>query len=459
MRHDSDTICAIATPPGEGGVGIVRLSGPVSLAILRALFRTPGGRPRQEWPAHRLVHGFVVDPRDDTRVDEVLAVYMPRPRSYTGEDVVEFQGHGGPTPLRRIVDLALQRGARSPAPGEYTLRAFLNGRLDLAQAEAVIDVIRARTDLSLRTAMGQFSGKLSARVLGVSDRLLDWMARLEATIDFPEDDIPSVSTQRMQAMAEDILAEVEGLLAGAEQGRILRDGARVAIVGKPNVGKSSLLNALLGESRAIVTEVPGTTRDSIEEWLDVRGIPTRVIDTAGIRHSVDQIESIGVGRARAHLQSAELVLMVLDGSRPLEPEDEDVATLSDGRPRIVVVNKSDLAPAWEDAARLAGGDPVVRVSALSGGNVQGLVQAMADRFTSGLPVGDETVGGNLRHRDALYRAREHVRKARETAVKGLPADFVTIDLRAAVDALGEITGSHITDEVVSRIFSQFCLGK
>lgn len=440
-------------------MGIVRLSGPSALAILRGLYRTERGRARVDWPSHRLFLGHVIDAATGERIDQVLAVFMRGPRSYTGDDVVEIHAHGGPAGLRRIVDGALRLGARVPAPGEFTQRAFLNGRLDLAQAEAVIDVIRARTDLALRTAMGQFTGKLSSRVLGLSDRLLDWIAQLEATLDFPEDDIPAVSCSRIVAGADDILAAIDALLARAEQGQVLRDGVRVAIVGAPNVGKSSLLNALLGEQRAIVTEVAGTTRDSIEEWLNIEGVPMRIIDTAGIRHSDDAIETAGIARARRHLEVADLVLLVLDGSRPADKNDRDTAALTESRPRIVVVNKADLPPCPE-VAELAGEDGVVCISARTGDNLGALRTAMAHRVTGGgIEVSDELVGGNLRHREALYRARGHVRKARATALASMAADFVTIDLRAAVDALGEITGARVTDEVIARIFSQFCLGK
>lgn len=459
--HNNDTICAIATPPGEGGIGIVRLSGPRSLGILCDLYRSPRGRKVIRWQSHLLVLGFIVDPLTGERVDEVFCVYMQAPRSYTGEDIVEIHGHGGAIPLRRIVDLALRLGARMPSPGEYTLRAFLNGRLDLAQAESVIDVIRARTDTALRTAMGGYAGKLSGRVRILSERILDWIAQLEATLDFPEDDVPAHSSLTTVATADSVLTELDRLLAGAEQGRLLRDGVRVAIVGKPNVGKSSLLNALLGEARAIVTEIPGTTRDSIEEWLNVHGIPMRVVDTAGIRHSNDRVEAIGIERARVHLELADLALLVLDATGPPNEEDAHIAAISAGRPRLVVVNKIDAADAFDikPFERLADGDPCLLVSATNGAGVGELTRAMSSRLSQGLTVADEVVGGNLRHRDALYRAREHIARARDTAAAGLQADFVTIDLKEAVDALGEITGTRVTEEIVARIFSQFCLGK
>jgi tRNA modification GTPase len=447
-----DTICAIATPPGEGGVGIVRVSGPSARAILSRLYRSRGGRTRADWPSHRLIHGYVIDPSSDERIDEVLAVWMEGPRSFTGEDVAEFQAHGGPAPLRRIMDVVLREGARTAGPGEFTKRAWLNGRLDLAQAEAVIDVIRARTDLSLRAAMGQFSGRLSTRVRLLSDSLLDWIARLEATLDFPEDDIPAVSAPRQAADADAAIDRIDALLVGAEQGRVLRDGVRVAIVGRPNVGKSSLLNALLGEARAIVTDLPGTTRDSIEEWLNVEGVPMRVIDTAGIRHAADAIEAMGIERSRRALESADLALVVLDASAPIEAGDREILAATEGRSRILVANKSDCP------RRLALEEPLLSISARSGQGLERLVHEMSARVR-GLSVADEEIGGNLRHRDALYRARHHLVAARTTALDALPADFVTIDLRAAVEALGEITGTAVSEEVVTRIFAQFCLGK
>jgi len=427
----------------------VRLSGPRALEILRRMFRTRSGRPRGAWESHRLVLGFVLD--GDERVDEVLAVYFRAPQSYTGEDVVELHGHGGPAPLKRIVDVALRAGARTPEPGEFTLRAFMNGRMDLAQAEAVIDIIRARTDLSLRQAMSQFSGKLSTRVRALQDEILDWMAQLEAQIDFPEDDIPAAAVAEMVVRADAILARFDVLLAGADAGRVLRDGVRIAIVGCPNVGKSSLLNALLGEDRAIVTDIPGTTRDSIEEWINVRGIPARIVDTAGIRASGDAIEEMGIERSRAMLALADLALVVLDAARGVDADDEEILRISEEKPRIVVLNKCDVSDVE--------GRDAVRISARTGFGIDALLETIRSRIFSGIPLDHEEVGGNLRHRDALLRGRAHLTQARETAAGGLPVDFITIDLKAAVLALGEITGSSVTDQVIRRIFTQFCLGK
>ncbi len=400
--------------------------------------------------------GTVCDAQGDP-LDQVMAVFMAAPRSYTGENVVELHGHGGPAPLRRLLDRVIEAGARHARPGEFTLRAFCNGRLDLAQAEAVLDVIRSRTDLSLRMALGQYAGKLSGRVRELSAQVLDWIAQLEASIDFPEDDIPTLSRTVLLERADGLLSRLDQMLGSAEAGRLLRDGMRVAIVGKPNVGKSSLLNALLGEARAIVTPIAGTTRDTIEEWVNLRGIPMRVVDTAGIRHSEDVLETMGIERSRQHLQECDVALLVLDCSRPFTDEDRHIVELAVGKPQVIVFNKVDVADSDHLAAAV--GSPGVPISATSGEGLEHLADALVARASGGVPMDHELVSGNVRHREALYRAREHLRQARITIEANLPADFVTIDLRAAVHALGEITGTSINDEIVTRIFSQFCIGK
>ena len=357
----NDTIAAIATPPGIGGVGIVRLSGPESLAIARRIFRRSSKRPEAaDWQpgSHRLYYGHAVQPRTGQALDEALLAFMRGPHSYTAEDVVEIQAHGGPLVLRRILDAALGEGARLANPGEMTLRAFLNGRLDLAQAEAVMDVIGARTDESLHLAMEQLRGRLSAQVQGARQDVLGALAQIEASIDFP-DDVPAPEPETLRAAIEAAAEKVSRLLAGAEQGRVYREGLRVAIIGRPNVGKSSLLNALLRSERAIVTPIAGTTRDTVEEFANVRGIPVQLIDTAGINESSDPVEQIGVQRSRAAAATADLVLLVLDASEPLTEQDETVRAAlltlgigrsdslphdgaQSGRPVVVVFNKSDL---------------------------------------------------------------------------------------------------------------------
>ncbi|HEY7358997.1 MAG TPA: tRNA uridine-5-carboxymethylaminomethyl(34) synthesis GTPase MnmE [Ktedonobacterales bacterium] len=486
----NDTIAAIATPPGIGGVGIVRLSGPESLAIARRIFRRAGKQQHAaDWQpeSHRLYYGHAIQPRTGQTLDEALLAFMRGPRSYTAEDVVEIQAHGGPLVLRRILDAALSEGARLANPGEMTLRAFLNGRIDLAQAEAVMDVIGARTDESLHLALEQLKGRLSEQVQAARQDTLGALAQIEASIDFP-DDVPAPEPEALRAAIEAASERVARLLAGAEQGRVYREGLRVAIIGRPNVGKSSLLNALLRAERAIVTPIAGTTRDTVEEFANVRGIPVQLIDTAGINESSDPVERIGVERSRAAAASADLVLLVLDASEPLTAQDDAVGAAlhtfgfgrSDsmlqasqnaaangaqaGRPVVVVLNKSDLPqrlPEAEATARWPGA-PVVRTSMVTQDGLEALeeqVRALALVRQGRAPAGDEALVTNTRHRDALRRAAEHLGEALATLRQALPLDFVAIDLHGAANALGEITGETATEDLLERIFHDFCLGK
>jgi len=421
MRYSlDDTIAAISTPVGEGGIGIVRLSGPEALSILQRLFK-PGGcgakRDGSFTPApYHLHYGHIVDPETGERVDEVLVAYMPAPHTYTREDVAEIDCHGGIVPLRRVLALCLRQGARLAHEGEFTLRAFLNGRLDLAQAEAVLDIVRAKTEASLRVAMGQLGGGLSREVREVRSKLVETLAYLEASIDFPEDEIPNHDPTANLSTA---IEHLERLLAQADQGIIYRQGVRTAIVGRPNVGKSSLLNALLRTSRAIVTPIPGTTRDTLEETINLHGIPLCLIDTAGIRKGRDPIEQLGVERSRRALERADLVLMMVDGSEPL-----------------------------------------ARISALTGEGLPLLEEAIADLIFGGQVVtSDLPLVSSPRHQEILNRALAHLCDALHAHENGMPADFVTIDLTAAINALGEITGETASDDLLEAIFSNFCIGK
>jgi tRNA modification GTPase len=489
----NDTIAAIATPPGIGGVGIVRLSGPEALAIARRIFRRAGKhQPASDWQpeSHRLYYGHAVQPRTGQILDEALLAFMRGPRSYTAEDVVEIQAHGGPLVLRRILEAALGEGARLANPGEMTLRAFLNGRIDLAQAEAVMDVIGARTDESLHLALEQLKGRLSEQVQAARQDTLGALAQIEASIDFP-DDVPAPEPEALRAAIEAVSGRVARLLAGAEQGRVYREGLRVAIIGRPNVGKSSLLNALLRAERAIVTPIAGTTRDTVEEYANVRGIPVQLIDTAGINETSDPVERIGVERSRAAAATADLVLLVLDASEPLTEQDEAVGAAlrtfgfggSDstlqasqsnhqtaaasgahaGRPVVLVLNKSDLPQrlAEREVTARWPGAPVVRTSMVTRDGLEALeeqVRALA-MVGQGRAAGDEALVTNTRHRDALRRAAEHLGESLETLRQGLPLDFAAIDLHGAANALSEITGETATEDLLERIFHDFCLGK
>ncbi|HVG00414.1 MAG TPA: tRNA uridine-5-carboxymethylaminomethyl(34) synthesis GTPase MnmE [Chloroflexia bacterium] len=463
-----DTIAAIATPQGEGGIGTIRVSGPASAEVLSRIFvPASGGHVRPgEMESHRLVFGHVIDPASGAKVDEVLAVLMQAPHSYTREDVVEIDCHGGTMPLQSILSLCLREGARLAEPGEFTLRAFLNGRLDLAQAEAVLDVVQARTGEGLRLAVEQLGGGVSARVKGIRARLLHALAHLEANIDFPEDDVPPAD---VTPELHDGLADLDALIAGASTGIVLRQGVRTAIVGRPNVGKSSLLNALLRTERAIVTAIPGTTRDTLEEVANVRGVPLVLTDTAGLRHEADTddpVERIGMDRTRRALATADLALLVFDGSEPLGEADlEVIAQAKELAPamRVAVLNKTDLPPAFDlqELRGILAGVEVVRASAATPGGTGALEERLAGLVLSGKAVraGDEALVTSVRHRDALERARGHVREALESAGSGAPAAFVAVDLHSALNALGEITGETVREDLLDEIFSNFCIGK
>jgi tRNA modification GTPase len=451
-----DTIAAISTPLGEGGIGIVRLSGPDARTILSRLFRPGLQSPTSNLHPRRLTYGQIVDPADGSVVDEVLAVYMPAPRTYTREDVVEIQAHGGPVPLRRILELVLRQGARLAEPGEFTVRAFLHGRLDLAQAEAVLDIVRARTEAGLRAAVGQLEGRLSGEVRRVRQALLDVLAYLEASIDFTEDEIPP---QDLTPVLRETAAQLEALLARADEGIILRQGVRTAIVGRPNVGKSSLLNALLRSERAIVTPIPGTTRDTVEESVNLGGVAFVLVDTAGIAETQDVVERLGVERSRQTLAHADLALLVVDGSQPLTDVDREIAALIGDRPAILVVNKCDLPPVQMGDALLPHA-PRVEVSALTGQGLAELEAKMTESVLAGRVVSsDAPLVTNPRHKAALARALEAVRAAGQAHAEGLPADLVSVHVTTAVHALGEITGETISEELLETIFANFCVGK
>lgn len=455
MYGTEDTIAAISTPIGEGAIGIVRMSGADALRIVCNLFV-----PAQHdltLQSHRLHYGHIVEPENRQKVDEVLVGYMQSPHTYTCEDVVEINCHGGTVPLQRILSLCLHEGARQALPGEFTLRAFLNGRIDLSQAEAVLEVIRAKTDASLRSAVGQLEGHLSARIRTVRARVLEVLAYLTATIDFTEQEIPLRGIEPDLVLARDDLRE---LLHNADRGIIYRQGVKTAIVGRPNVGKSSLLNALLRTNRAIVTPIPGTTRDTLEETLNLRGVPVLLIDTAGFNVQAEgMVEQLGIERSRIVLQQSDIILWVIDGSEPVTYADQTIAALLVDRPVLVVVNKADLPPvAYVDG--LLPTSPRVHLSALTGYGLPDLEDRMLEMLLGhGITANDAPLVNSLRHKNAIERAHQHVVNALQSFEAGWPADFITIDLTAACEALGEITGEHVTDDLLGTIFSHFCIGK
>jgi tRNA modification GTPase len=458
MYSLDDTIAAIATSIGQSGIGIVKISGPEARDIARQLFRSARGIT--DFRPYRLHYGQIVDPATSSPIDEALVAFMPKPLTYTRQDIVEIQAHGGIVPLRKILQLTLGLGARLAEPGEMTLRAFLNGRLDLAQAEAVLDVIEAKTEAALRVANEQLSGTLSAQVASVRAVLLDTLAFLEASIDFVEDEIPP---QDVAGPLTAVTVRLEKLLQSADHGLIYRQGVRAAIVGRPNVGKSSLLNALLRGNRAIVTSIPGTTRDTLEETVNVGGIPIVLVDTAGIRAEViDEVERIGVDRSRAALERADVALMVVDGSSNLENSDWEIGELVGHKPGLLIINKNDLTvkPPPEMLADFLPATPRISISALTNEGIDRLEKALVDLVIGGkVTIADTPLVSNPRHKALLQQALEHTRAAITANEAGLSADLVSIDVRAAVEALGEITGETVTEDLLETIFSNFCIGK
>jgi tRNA modification GTPase len=452
-----NTIAAIATAivPQQGSVGIVRLSGAEAVAIAHLLFQSPG---RQLWESHRILYGYIRDPQTEELIDEALLLLMLAPRSYTREDVVEFHCHGGIMAVQRVLQLCLEQGARLAEPGEFTLRAFLNGRLDLTQAESIADLVGARSPQAAQTALAGLQGKLAQPIRQLRATCLEILAEVEARIDF-EEDLPPLDESQVKAQLTQVLAEVEQILATADQGELLRTGLKVAIVGRPNVGKSSLLNAWSRSDRAIVTDLPGTTRDVVESQLVVGGIPVQVLDTAGIRDATDQVEKIGVERSRQAAQAADLVLLTIDAQTGWTVADQEIFEQVQHRPLILVINKIDLAASISlpPPLQLAS---VVETAAAHSQGIDALEQTILETVkTKNLTAGNLDLAINQRQAAALTRAKTALQQVQITIAEQLPLDFWTIDLRNAIQALGEITGEEVTESVLDRIFSRFCIGK
>lgn len=452
----NDTIVAPATPPGEGGVAIVRISGPLARQVLSEVFSPSHPSPTLA-PRH-FYHGYLRDQSRQVTRDEVLAVFMPGPHSYTGEDVAEIQCHGSPLVVRTIIDDLLGRGCRLAQPGEFTQRAFLSGRIDLSQAEAVADLVKARSTGAMNIALAQMGGRLHREVQSYRETVLELLTLTELHIDFAEEEIDRPDLHQARALGENLLSRIETLLAGFDQGRVLREGVSVLIVGRPNVGKSSLLNTLLGESRAIVSDIPGTTRDTLEEQIVIGDVPLRLVDTAGIRETFDPVEAEGVRRARERLSTADLVLLVVDGSQPLTGDDHLAMAACIGRRVIVVLSKSDLPPHIHDPAAFPG--PLVRLSVHSGDGLEQLRQQVRTSFLkSGGEAQESFFLADRRHREAVLRMRVGLIRFLSGLNAGSATEFLAADLRDALTAIGEVTGETTPDEVLDLIFSRFCIGK
>lgn len=456
-----ETIVAISTPFGVSGIGIVRISGSRSEAIAKKIFRPK--RDSSHFISHRFHYGEIVDSQNGNPIDEVLIVLMKSPRTYTREDIVEIHCHGGYFILQKVLELVLREGARMAHPGEFTKRAFLNGRIDLTQAEAVIDLISAKTMASLEIAHQQLRGIFYDQLTLLKEGLVERLALIEAHIDFPEEEIEPISSKEIKDSLEGMAAKMEEWIASYEEGKIFREGISCAIVGKTNVGKSSLLNVLLKEERAIVTPIPGTTRDVIEEVLNINGIPVRLIDTAGLRKAIDTIEQEGVKRAKQRVADSDFVLLMVDGSRSLDADDLEIFEEIKGKKKVVIINKNDL-PLKISLEEVRGrflADPIVSISALRNEGIDGLKEAIYHSLIHRdiRPSPEHLIVANIRHKTALSQVKENLLNAVKGLEEGTSLEFIAFDIRSALEALGEVVGETTTEEVLNRIFEEFCIGK
>jgi tRNA modification GTPase len=457
----NDTIAAMATPVGESGIGIIRISGPNAMNIGLALLKKPNRKSFSEFEDRHLYYGLVVDPQTNAGLDEVLFFYARKPRSFTAEDIVEIQAHGGTFNLSKILNLVLQHGARLAEPGEFTLRAYVNGRIDLVQAESIIDLIRAKTDKAHQLAIQQLTGKTTQAIREVENELYRILVTIEAVLDFPEDGIPELTRNTIISTVISIEKKLTEILGDIDEGRKIREGVSIVIIGRPNVGKSSLLNFFLQEERSIVTEIPGTTRDVIEAQIQLKGIPVRLYDTAGLRDTENPIERIGIRKAEQYITEADLILLLLDGSEPLADEDRYIIHKSTGRRVMIVINKIDL-PQRLDRDQLPETSEVKRIelSALTGQGFSELEDAIVSAIGLGeITVDDRPLLSRVRHRQALEQAIESLQSFRNGFNQGISEDLLAIDLRSCLAAIGEITGKNVSEEVIRGIFSQFCIGK
>ncbi|WP_396022409.1 tRNA uridine-5-carboxymethylaminomethyl(34) synthesis GTPase MnmE [Bombilactobacillus folatiphilus] len=459
MSHvtEFDTIAAISTPIGEGAISIVRLSGEQALTLAN---RVTTGVDLTQVASHTIHYGHVIDPQTKQVLDEVMISVMKAPKTFTREDVVEINTHGGLLATNRVLQVLIGQGARLAEPGEFTKRAFLNGRIDLTQAESVMDLIRAKTDRAMDQALQQLDGSLNHLIQNLRQEILEVLAQVEVNIDYPEYDTEELTTKMLSEKAQQVQQRITQLLKTAQEGQILNQGLKTAIVGKPNVGKSSLLNVLAKQERAIVTDVAGTTRDVIEQFANVNGIPLQLVDTAGIHETDDKVEKIGVDRSRQELQRADLVLLVLDGSRPLDEEDQVLLQKTATQKRIIIINKQDLAQAFKPQDVSANADSVIQISAVAQAGIDQIEQQIQQMFFAGIQrQQDGAVLTNARQVGLLQQAQQSLKDVLTGIKQGMPIDLVQIDMTNCWDQLGEITGESAPDELITQLFSQFCVGK
>ena len=459
--REEKTIAAISTPFGESGIGIVRISGSLAESIAKILFKPK--KDQTYFISHHFHFGEIIDPQNGHPVDEVLIVLMKSPKTYTREDIVEIHCHGGYFALQKVLELVLKNGARIALPGEFTKRAFLNGRIDLTQAEAVIDLIKAKTKTSLEIANQQLRGGLYGEMRDLKSRLIDYLALIEAHIDFPEEEIEPISLGEMKQELKIMIQKIEGWVASYEEGKVFREGISCAIIGKTNVGKSSLFNVLLKEDRAIVTPIPGTTRDVIEEVLNIYGIPVRLMDTAGLRKAMDFIEQEGVRRAKERIADADFALLMLDGSLPLDMDDMEIFEEIKGKKKVVIINKNDLPlkVSLEEMKKQFQQDPIVSISCLKNEGIEGLKEAIYNSLIHReVRISPEhLIVANVRHKKGLSQAMEALLRGLEGLEGETSFEFIAFEIHSALEALGDLAGETTNEEVLNRIFEQFCIGK
>lgn len=455
-----DTIAAVSTSLGEGGVSIIRVSGDKALPIVDSIFKGKNGKSLKDMKTYTMRYGFIVDKDSQEVIDEVIVSFMKGPRSFTAEDTVEINCHGGVVSTNRVLKETLKAGARLAERGEFTKRAFLNGRIDLSQAEAVIDIINAKTELSMKSAIKQSEGRISKEMFKIRQELLGLIAHIEATVDYPEDDLEEFTSKQVNNKLKDIIININKLLSTAEEGKMLKEGIKVVIVGKPNVGKSSLLNALLDDNRAIVTDIPGTTRDVIEEYINIDGIPIKLIDTAGIREAKDVVEKIGVDRSKEKIEEADLIILMLDLSRKLDKEDQEIIDFIKNKKYIVLLNKNDLNKEIDEKdLNKLNSNYIINTSVKTGDGIDKAKECIKELFFKGDINTEDIYITNNRHKEALIRAKESLNSAINILNNVEAIDLASIDIRNAWSYLGEITGETVEEDIIDKIFSEFCLGK
>lgn len=454
------TIVSISTAPGIGGIGIIRMSGEKSFEILDKIFKPKTSQKIEDIKGYTIKYGHIVE--NNEIIDEVLVSYFKAPRSYTTENMCEINSHGGNVVVKKILEICLKNGAELAEPGEFTKRAFLNGRIDLAQAESIIDVINAKSDKEAKSGIKQLEGYLSKEIKGIKQEILDVLVNIEVTIDYPEYDTPEVQEKEIAQMLESVGKKLKKLEKSFDNGKIIKDGIKTAIIGKPNAGKSSLLNAILKEDRAIVTDIAGTTRDTIEEFVTINGIPLNLVDTAGIREASDEVEKIGVEKSIKQANDADLIIAIFDSSKDLEEEDIEILNLIKGKKSIILLNKSDLnSKIDENDERFTSiTENILKISALNKSGIDELYEKIAELFNlNEINLDNEILITNIRHKNIISKSLENVNKAKEALEINMPIDIITIYIKEILEDLGEITGEVVTEDIINEIFSKFCLGK